>query len=965
MSEIVERLQKFVEYAKGMKDEKSQAQLFCDRLFQAFGHEGIEEAGATLEFRIKKNAGKGGVSFADLMWKPRLLMEMKSAGQKLHLHYKQAFDYWIAAVPTRPRYVVLCNFKEFWIYDFDKQLDEPVDKVAFEDLPKRYTALNFMLPVEQVPIFDNDKEQVSREAADQLADLFKLLVRDAKTQDAAVRARRFLLQLLVAMFAEDIDLLPRATVVSLVNDCRDHGQSSYDLFGALFAQMNNPQPAGGGRFKDVPYFNGGLFSTVEPIELTDEQLAQIGGEKGVARKDWASINPAIVGTLFQDSMGKEKRHALGAHFTAEADIQRIIEPTIVRPWQRRIDAAKTMKDLLELRKELGEFKVLDPACGSGNFLYVAFRELSRLDMRILIRLREDFSEVEYAKQVKTLCQVTPSQFYGIDVDPIGVELAKVTLMLAKKLAFDEAVEVLGAKQGELSLEEGALPLDNLDGNITCADALFADWPAVDAIVGNPPFQSKNNMQQELGAEYLLRLREAFPDVNGLADYCAYWFRRAHDHLPDGARAGLVGTNTIRQTNTREAGLDYIVNSGGTITEAVSSMVWRGEADVHVSVVNWVKGPAKGLKRLYLQTGNDPDSGWSYEDLAAIGPSLSFGVDVTKAKSLRTSRRAPCFQGQTHGHKGFLMTVPDAKLAIIKEPKLSEVLFPFLIGNDLVGKKSAKPSRYVIDFQDKTMLQAADYGFPFKVVQQTVLPDRKKKADKEASRNAATLANRPNARINVHHQNFLNQWWRLSYGRKKLVTSLEPVDRYIVCARVTKRPIFAFVDAAIRPNDALQVFVFEDDYSFGILQSAVHWVWFTNRCSTLTERYRYTSNTVWDSFPWPQNPSDAAVKAVAGAAVKLRQVRNQLLADHKLSLRALYASMEVPGVHPLKDAHKALDDAVRAAYGMGENEDVLTFLLKLNGSLAEREANGDLVQGPGVPTCITDRSSIVSSDRLTN
>jgi len=590
MSEIVERLQEFVEYAKTMKDEKSEAQLFCDRLFQAFGHKGLIEAGATLEFRLKKDAGKGGVSFADLMWKPRVLMEMKSAGAKLHLHYKQAFDYWIAAVPTRPRYVVLCNFQEFWIYDFDKQLDEPVDKVALLDLPKRYTAFNFMLPVEQSPIFDNDKEKVSREAADQLAELFKLLVRDAKDEATATRARRFLLQLLVAMFAEDIDLLPSATVVSLVDDCLDHGQSSYDLFGGLFAQMNNPQPATGGRFKTVPYFNGGLFSVVEPIDLTNEQLLQIGGPSGVARKDWAGINPAIFGTLFQDSMDKERRHALGAHFTAEADIHRIVDPTIVRPWQARIDAAKTMKELLELRKQIGEFRVLDPACGSGNFLYVAYRELARLDMRILLRLREDFSEAEFLKQVKTISRVSASQFYGIDIDPVGVELAKVTLMLAKKLAFDEAVEVLGAKQGELELDQSALPLDNLDDNITCTDALFDAWPEADAIIGNPPYQSKNKVQEELGPAYLLRLREAYPDVNGLADYCVYWFRRAHDHLADGKRAGLVGTNTIRETYSREAGLDYIVNTGGTITEAVSSMAWRGEANVHVSIVNWVKMP---------------------------------------------------------------------------------------------------------------------------------------------------------------------------------------------------------------------------------------------------------------------------------------------------------------------------------------------------------------------------------------
>jgi hypothetical protein len=144
VSATVENLTRFVDYAHGLAgDEKGEAQVFCDRLFQAFGHAGYKEAGATLEFRIKKESGRG-TQFADLVWKPRLLLEMKKAGEKLHVHYRQAFDYWINAVPNRPRYVVLSNFREFWIYDFDKQLDAPVDTLTLDELPKRYTALNFL-----------------------------------------------------------------------------------------------------------------------------------------------------------------------------------------------------------------------------------------------------------------------------------------------------------------------------------------------------------------------------------------------------------------------------------------------------------------------------------------------------------------------------------------------------------------------------------------------------------------------------------------------------------------------------------------------------------------------------------------------------------------------------------------------------------------------------------------------------
>ncbi|BCA07782.1 class I SAM-dependent DNA methyltransferase [Bradyrhizobium diazoefficiens] len=226
MSKIVEDLIHFINYASVLEgDEKGEAQVFCDRLFKAFGHDGYKEAGATLEFRIKKASSKG-TSFADLMWKPRLLLEMKKRGEKLHLHYGQAFDYWLNAVPHRPRYVVLCNFDEFWIYDFDKQLDEPVDVVELAELPKRYTALNFLFPDDRKPLFNNDREAVSREAANSMAMLFKRLTHRLSNPVPRVQAQRFVLQTVIAMFAEDIDLLPAGTVKSIVDDCFEHKQSS-------------------------------------------------------------------------------------------------------------------------------------------------------------------------------------------------------------------------------------------------------------------------------------------------------------------------------------------------------------------------------------------------------------------------------------------------------------------------------------------------------------------------------------------------------------------------------------------------------------------------------------------------------------------------------------------------------------------------------------------------------------------
>jgi len=251
--EVVERLEAFREYVHTLAgDEKGEAQVFCDRLFQAFGHEGYKEAGATLEYRVRFKGRR--TKYADLLWRPRLLIEMKKRGTNLQRHYSQAFEYWLQLVPNRPRYVILCNFDEFWVYDFDSQLDEPVDQVHIDELSERFTSLNFLFPEEKRPLFGNDRVSVTRSAADKVARAFNTLV--AREEDRE-RAQRFILQCVFAMFSEDFNLLPRGFFTGLIEDCR-RGQSSFDLIGGLFLQMGNPTRARGGRFKDVAYFNGGL-----------------------------------------------------------------------------------------------------------------------------------------------------------------------------------------------------------------------------------------------------------------------------------------------------------------------------------------------------------------------------------------------------------------------------------------------------------------------------------------------------------------------------------------------------------------------------------------------------------------------------------------------------------------------------------------------------------------------------------
>lgn len=753
--------------------------------------------------------------------------------------------------------------------------------------------------------------------------------------------------------------MPRGTVAALCSDARKGG-STFDLFGGLFRQMNSPALSRGGRYKDIPYFNGGLFSLVDPIELT---ITELNALDEAAAQDWSLVNPAIFGTLFQASMDADRRHTLGAHFTAEKDIMAVIGPTISAPWERRIDRASSRKELLTLRTEMLAYRILDPACGSGNFLYLAYREMVRLEIKLLVALKARMSAAEFSKQVPSLSLISPRQFFGIDIDPFAVELAKITLVFGKKLALDEATEALDRAQVDLDLHgDHALPLENLDANCVVTDALFADWPAADAIIGNPPYQSKNKMQEEYGRAYLNRLRRRYPEVPGRADYCVYWFRRAHDELANGARAGLVGTNTIRQNYSREGGLDHIVANGGTITDAVATQVWSGDAAVHVSIVNWIKGEEDGPKRLRRQVGDAADSPWESVSFESINAALSFGLDVTMARSLRSSADSGgCYQGQTHGHEGFLVPRAEAEAMLAESPAVADVLHPYLTADEMLGRPDGLPTRYVIDFGDRDMLSSQTYRNPFDRVRKGVLPDRKLAAEREAERSADARQGDHAARVNRHHANFLSTWWQLSYRRGELMTRLESLPRYIVCGRVTKRPVFEFVAQSIHPNDALVVFPFADDYSFGILQSSLHWEWFVARCSTLEERPRYTSNTVFDTFAWPQQPSVARVEAVAAAAVNLRSVRRSLMSRHNLSLRELYRSLEQPGQHPLKIAQGALDVAVRAAYGFSPKADILGSLLKLNTTVATAEAAGTPVTGPGLPSTV--RRRLTSSDCL--
>lgn len=918
--DLQRRLPEFVDYRRThlRGDEKGEAQVFLERLFQAFGHAGLREAGATLEDRL--SASGRHTRFVDLMWKPRCLIEMKKAGTDLTTVYRQAFDYWVAAVPDRPRYVVLCNFDELWVYDFDQQLDFPMDKIQLAELPHRWEALTFLLPQEAAPTFRHNLVAVTRDAAARVARVFTRLV-DRGVHRAA--AQRFVLQCVMAMFSEDIGLLPRSYFTHSVRECLDRGGDPYDLVFGLFREMNTNGATPAGRFAGTPYFNGGLFTKIQPITLEPDDLAALDE---AALQDWSYVRPEVFGTLFEGSMDEGERHATGAHFTSQADIMKVVGPTIVEPWRDRIASARNIAELEALLGDLFAYRVLDPACGSGNFLYVAYRELRRLEVDLLNAIDERRRSAAIRGQ-RAYAYVTPDHFYGMDTNAFAVEIAKVVMMLGKKLSADE-----------LDADQPVLPLDSLDTNIVAGDALFESWPRADAIIGNPPYLGRRKMVQELGAEYVQRLGRRHPHVAGVSDFVCHWFPLAHDHLPDGGRAGFVATNTIRENDSRVSSLDYIEDHGGTITNAVSSQPWTGDAAVHVSIINWYKGPLEGPHVLWLN-----NSALRLE-VPKISTTLRPQVDLRHAQQLRVNMQPKvCFQGQTPGiTSAFTLDQAQRDELVRANPRSALFVRPFIGGEDVLA--GGPPSRYVIDLPHDDLLEA-EFSAPGAVahLRALVLPVKQAAADKQA---AANITLSDGAGRNAHRARFLANWWQQAYRRRDMIAAIEPLDRYIaltIVAQEKRLSIYAFVDARIRPAATLQVFAFDDDYSLGILSSSIHRAWFEARCSTLETRLRYTPESVFNYFPWPQNPTASSVAEVAAAAAAIQQQRRVYL-SRGASLKRVYDALREPGTNRLRDLHGDLDSAVYRAYGFSPEDPLLGQLLALNLDLADQPASE--ARGPG-------------------
>jgi hypothetical protein len=386
----------------------------------------------------------------------------------------------------------------------------------------------------------------------------------------------------------------------------------------------------------------------------------------------------------------------------------------------------------------------------------------------------------------------------------------------------------------------------------------------------------------------------------------------------------------------------VIDHGGVIYDAVQSQKWSGEAGVTVSIVNWHKGTVPEGRRLWLADGTVP------MPVAEIPGSLSVATDVRTAKPLRVNQ-APktCFVGQQPGHLGFVLSPEEAAELVAQDPASAKVIHPYLIGDELTD--DGIPRRFLIDIAapDAMTAEAMAPG-AYRRLRQLVLPDRERSAEQERLRNEKALESNPEAKLTWHQRNFLNAWWEHSWRRPFMMAALETLPRYIALASVASEhrlPVVSFIDRRIHPGNVTTVFGFDDDYSFGILQSAVHVAWFWERCSRLEVRPRYTNRTVYDTFPWPQAPTREAVDRVVDVVAELIAFRAER-SRQGITIGQQYDSLRQPGRSRLRDLHSELDRAVLDVYGFDPDEDLLAQMLALNLSLAEQEEAGGAVRGPG-------------------
>ena len=762
----------------------------------------------------------------------------------------------------------------------------------------------------------------------------------------------FVNRLVFCMFAEDVGLLPDSMFTRMLAQARKRPETSAELARVLFGAMARGGLVG---FEAVAWFNGGLFEDDSALPLNK---AEIETTLEAATLDWSEIDPSILGTLFERGLDPDKRSQLGAHYTDRDKIMLIVEPVVIRPWleewkttratiataMERADATRSQavstrhrgradQALRAFLERLRKFTVLDPACGSGNFLYLALHSLKDLEHRIQL-------EAEAMGLERAFPSVGPANVKGIEINAYAAELARVSVWIGE-------IQWMRRNGFHESRNPILKPLDTIE----CRDAILTSegedptWSKADVVIGNPPFLGGKLLNANLGEDYVSRIFSVYKGrVPAEADLVCYWFVKAGEHMARGEvkRVGLVSTNSIRGGANRRA-LQRATRSR-PIFEAWSDEPWVIDgAAVRVSLVCFSRNDDESIPEKRLD-GQHVDE--IHTDLTAtLGDS---GIDLTEVRRL-DHNAGIAFMGDT---KGGPFDVPGEQAREwLREPANpngrpnSDVLGPWMNGMDVTRRPADK---WIVDFGwNMVQEEAALYETPFRHAKERVYPMRQ--------------TNRREA--------YRTYWWRHVEPRPSMWEAMDGLSRYIVTPTVAKYRLFTWLDARIRPDHQLIVIARDDDTTFGILHSRFHEVWSLRLGTWLGKGNdpRYTPTTTFETFPFPGGLSpdipaadyanDPRAVAIAEAVRRLVTLRERWLnppewvewleelvpgypkrpvarddqAARELRKRTL---TNLYNTRPqwLSDAHAALDSAVAVAYGWDaeiSEDDALRKLLALN------------------------------------
>ena len=849
----------------------------------------FEKGVAVTDAASRGSKGAGG--FADVWWRGKFGWEYKRKGEHRDLTdaYRQLCQYREAL--ENPPLLIVSDIARTEIHTNFTGTAKQVHTVLLEEMdrPGKLSLLRRVFTDPRSFRPDVTTETVTKEVAEQFALLSQSL--QGRGHDPHTAAH-FLMKCMFCLFAEDVGLLPSNLFTRLLGQWKNEPKQLPALLTELFGKMRT-----GGAFgtERIAHFNGGLFDEAPAIPVTGPEIGEL---LLAAKQDWSSVEPAIFGTLFERSLDPSKRSQIGAHYTSRDDIMLVVEPVVLDPLRRRWGdvraqveaqlerrakaktratqrkANKAIADILrDFLKALGELRILDPACGSGNFLYVAIQELLNLEKEVITyAARADIA-------VGLFPTVRPTQLHGIEINPYAAELAQVVIWIGylqwmRDNGFNvphdpilEPLQTIECRDAILSLAAGPQTVDAVG---TSPEELQrgqpAAWPDAHFIIGNPPFLgSKLFRAYGLPDDYLQALYHAY-DIPNASDLCCYWFERARRQIefaksyggkgdgevpdgfgPDGlapaenVRVGLLATQGIRGGANRET-LKRAKETGDIFT-AWSDREWILDgANVHVSIVGFDDGTEarRMLDGLPVST---------------INADLTADLDVASASALAENFEI-AFMGDTKGG-GFDIPWNEA-LALLRRPNPngrpnSDVLRPWVNGSDLTKRPRGM---WIIDFGCETPeSEAAGYEGPFEIVEQRVKPKR--------------LTNRRKA--------YAERWWLHVEPRPAMRKGGATVRRFVTTCRVAKHRLFVWQHAPTLPDSSTFAFAREDDYFFGVLQSAIHTPWALRQGTQLETRPRYTPTTCFETFPlpWPpgREPTEApAYRRVAAAATALDEQR---------------------------------------------------------------------------------------------